>query len=933
MSRSGHGEHSVVSLPSMTVLPVRSDPPARAKRGRHNARLLARGGTALAACAPLVLVVMCALPGHRPHDLLSTLLSLIAAAVLVLAAAVASSERSRRAGPAASEATALPVRHGEVGETACTQGPGQVPGPGPAVADAPRMPDPWSDPAVTSVERWSARWPGIAGVSAVSWWAARLGAAGLLATVGLQAAGVTGAPWAAAATVAVLAVVSVAPAGRHLARGALGVVALAGLAVTAAGAFAVLRGQLTAPILPAGPFLPVRNSGGTVADEAATTVVLICLAATCLPAFTAARGGARARLGKAVTGAVMSTSVLCWALVVPLLLRAAGFSPLGITLYGGPGALARALSAVLAPASGAGAPGAAHAVLLVACLAGALGAVAGGTGLAECALGAYLSTRAGRHGPAAAGSATPAPPWLAKKLPWRGVAAIGASSAAGAAAVAYAGPRDWLVVALGGLATSALALCTLAPPVMRRCQHVPSVVRAVVATLWALVVTAAIGSAGPSALALDGIACLSGAFALGWRGQNIKGRWRPRHTAIPWGTAATALVTTSAVTALEVVAVGRPSASGIWHGLGVLVMAAGIVVLAVVPATSRLRVEHLAYTMSALTQKTLPALIGTLEAVASGEPGRTPPTAALSDLKAATRPLETELGAYRGSDEVLALTQALVEASHQIQRLGQAVEAVARLDGQRLEELVEERTAALSSVNRHLVDSQWRRRQLLDRTVRVAEGERARIAANLHDGPVQRLASLGLILDRCRLRLDRDDQAGARELVKRARTSLSDEIHSLRRMMSELRPPILDEGGLEAALRDHLSAWSQATGVEGRFEAGPRPPLSPNSETVMYRVVQEALANVAKHARASLTTVTISGVGAGVQVVVRDNGKGFSTPSQPDLLRSGHFGLVVMRERVELAAGKFEVQSAPRTGTEVVIWVPGSSSREPLEAA
>ena len=128
----------------------------------------------------------------------------------------------------------------------------------------------------------------------------------------------------------------------------------------------------------------------------------------------------------------------------------------------------------------------------------------------------------------------------------------------------------------------------------------------------------------------------------------------------------------------------------------------------------------------------------------------------------------------------------------------------------------------------HLVDSQWRRRQLLDRTVRVAEGERARIAANLHDGPIQRLAAVGLILDRCRLRLDRDDEDGARELVKWARDELSEESTTWQ-MMSELRPPILDEGGLEAAIRDHLSGWSTATGIEGRLRSRPHGPQPPTA--------------------------------------------------------------------------------------------------------
>jgi signal transduction histidine kinase len=213
--------------------------------------------------------------------------------------------------------------------------------------------------------------------------------------------------------------------------------------------------------------------------------------------------------------------------------------------------------------------------------------------------------------------------------------------------------------------------------------------------------------------------------------------------------------------------------------------------------------------------------------------------------------------------------------------------------------------------------------------VRVAEGERARIAANLHDGPIQRLAALGLVLDRCSLRLDRDDREGAMDLVKRAREELSEEIRKLREMMSELRPPILDEGGLDAALRDQLSGWSAATGVQSRFETTPHEQLPSDSETVVYRVVQEALANVAKHARANLVTVSVRPSGKGLSVVVWDNGKGFNPRSQREMLRDGHFGLVVMRERVELAAGHFELKSAPLTGTQVIVWVPIAPSPGP----
>ena len=236
---------------------------------------------------------------------------------------------------------------------------------------------------------------------------------------------------------------------------------------------------------------------------------------------------------------------------------------------------------------------------------------------------------------------------------------------------------------------------------------------------------------------------------MGWKGLTATNDWTTRRLALPWGTAAAALVTTSAVTTLELLPTGMGGgASAMWRGLAVVVMGAGIVVLAVLPATSRLRVEHLSATASVLSEKALPAVAAALDALARGGPNRSG-LPELSELKAATRPLEAELGTHRAPDEMLTLTRALVDASHQVLRIASSVEAAARLDRRRLDDLVEERIAALSVANRNLVDSQWRRRQLLDRTVRVAEGERARIAANLHDGPIQRLAAVGLMLDRC----------------------------------------------------------------------------------------------------------------------------------------------------------------------------------------
>ncbi len=906
---------------------------ATGARGRSSVQVMARPGIAVAASAPIAIVVLATVPGYRPPSLVPFLLAVLCAGVLVLAAELASFDnedgRSRRepAAPDLSEAAC----HGD--GTSDLAGSAHRGGQQRTVPPARHL---WSDPAMVGVDRWLGRWPGVAGVGAVSWWAARLGTAGLLSAVAFRALG-TAHAWAfACAAVVALVVVSLLPAARHLVHLSLALVALCGVLVTVSGLISLSAGDLGHNLLPSGAWLTSRSSAGTVAVDATTTVVVLCLAAMSLPAVTPATA---ARSGRAARWAIWTTvgaTFASWACAIPALLRAAGLSSPTIVFEAGKSAeLKSAMASLLQPLAGPGATGLAGGMLCVALLAAALGAAAAGTGLAETAMGAARAARAGLHGPylVVPGARQRQPSRTLPRLPLLGTGLV---SSMVAGAVAAVGPRGSLMVALGSLAAGALALTALSPPVLRRCQRVPRPVRAWVGTTWAVVVTVAIGSAGPVALAVVGVTALSGAFAMGWRGQagNALGRgaWRDRHLALPWGTAAAALVTITAVTSLEVLPLGSAgNNSAVWRGLAVVVMGASIVVLAIFPATSRLRAEHLAHAAHTLSYKALPALAKALEGVARGELSNAP-TAEVSELKAATRPLETELDAFQAPDELVELTRALVEASRQVTRVAAGLEAVAQLDSRRLEELVEERTAALSNVNRHLTDSQLRRRQLLDRTVRVAEGERARIAANLHDGPIQRLAALGLVLDRCRLRLERDDTDTARELVKRARTELSGEIQNLRQMMSELRPPILDEGGLDAAIRDHVSAWGSATGTDARFESTAHPRLSPNSETVLYRVVQEALVNVAKHAKASLVTVTLGPSGNGVSLTVRDNGKGFFEAAQPDLLRGGHFGLVVMRERVELAAGRFDVLSAPNTGAQLTVWLPAVPTREPVGA-
>jgi signal transduction histidine kinase len=213
------------------------------------------------------------------------------------------------------------------------------------------------------------------------------------------------------------------------------------------------------------------------------------------------------------------------------------------------------------------------------------------------------------------------------------------------------------------------------------------------------------------------------------------------------------------------------------------------------------------------------------------------------------------------------------------------------------------------------------RKALLERTLRAAEEERVRIAADLHDGPIQRLSVLGYTLERGRLKAGGGDLEGALELLDRAQGDLSSEVQDLRRLMASLRPPALDQEGLEGALRDQVAAFRDRARIETevRTELAGRP--SPEVETVLYRVVQEALQNVAKHANASKVSVRVVQRNGSVELAVNDDGVGFD-PRRDMAGAREHFGLSAMREQVTMAGGQWEVASAPGRGTSVKAVLP-----------
>jgi len=225
------------------------------------------------------------------------------------------------------------------------------------------------------------------------------------------------------------------------------------------------------------------------------------------------------------------------------------------------------------------------------------------------------------------------------------------------------------------------------------------------------------------------------------------------------------------------------------------------------------------------------------------------------------------------------------------------------------------------------------RHRLLDRVVAAQEEERRRIALELHDKPVQSMSSTALRLGTARRFLRQGHTERAAEILAQAESKLGEETQGLRDLMGMLHPPILGERGVEAALRDHLLAFTNETGIPVRLEASLPERLGRSHETVVYRIVQEALANVRKHAHASSVTVALEAQDGRVRLEVADDGAGFEPEETPALVAKGHFGLVGMRQRAELAGGTCDWLSAPHGGTRVVVSIPLSEAQEKASAA
>lgn len=222
-----------------------------------------------------------------------------------------------------------------------------------------------------------------------------------------------------------------------------------------------------------------------------------------------------------------------------------------------------------------------------------------------------------------------------------------------------------------------------------------------------------------------------------------------------------------------------------------------------------------------------------------------------------------------------------------------------------LELRVEERTAEL--------------RKLSQRLVQVQEAERRNIAHELHDEVGQVLTGLKLILEMS----TRLPAEAAKAQLPDAQALVNDLMNKVRNLSLDLRPPMLDDLGLLHALLWHFDRYTTQTNIRVRFvhpglEAGQRFP--PELEIAAYRIVQEALTNVARYADVRDVDVCVAADAEGLDVEIKDRGKGFDVEAM--LAAASSIGLTGMRERARLLGGKFSVVSKPGAGTTVTADLP-----------
>ncbi len=281
-----------------------------------------------------------------------------------------------------------------------------------------------------------------------------------------------------------------------------------------------------------------------------------------------------------------------------------------------------------------------------------------------------------------------------------------------------------------------------------------------------------------------------------------------------------------------------------------------------------------------------------------------------------SRPIRTS-----GTDEISTLSWALEGMRS---KLSDSLEEITRWNAL-LESKVEERTNELERLYKELKAKEANREELLRKVMTAQEEERKRLARDLHDDTSQTLAALVMQLDayEAPLASGSDPTSKLVEIRAAARKSLD----SIRRVILDLRPSILDDLGLVSAIRWYAESRLQDKDVKVRVETNDYDKRLPNGmETALFRIVQEAVTNIVRHANAENAVIAVDFRDSEVAVDIEDDGNGFDAGKAKAGTMST-FGIHGMQERVALLGGTIEIESHPGSGTRISVVMPLNGNR------
>ena len=278
-----------------------------------------------------------------------------------------------------------------------------------------------------------------------------------------------------------------------------------------------------------------------------------------------------------------------------------------------------------------------------------------------------------------------------------------------------------------------------------------------------------------------------------------------------------------------------------------------------------------------------------------------------------------------GQDEIGRLAESLNTMRHQLKD----AQGEIRQRNQELEQRVKQRTNELEELYQQLSERDKERGDLLGKIITAQEEERRRIARELHDEVSQTLTGLVMSLGSAEALLTRDP-AAVRQRLESLRGLTSEAVEEVRRLIRDLRPSLLDDLGLVAAIGWYVENYLAPAGVKAELETqGFKRRLPPTVEITLFRVVQEAITNIVKHAQAKTARIHLHVTHSAIVGSIEDDGVGFNEDTLRSERRKGMtVGLLGMEERINLLEGKLNIESKPGEGTRVHFEIPWQESSD-----